>query len=436
MPSGRVGLGEDGGVATGSFRVLRHRQFSAFFAAASISNGAGWMQLVAVPALLFELTGQATWLGYSSMAGLMPAVLITPYAGVLADRVSRRAILIVTQTTQMLSTSAMWVLYASGRITPWRIIGLLLVGGVATGFQTSAWQSFVPALVPAAEMLDAVKLNSIQYTLARAIGPATAGMVVHQWGVGAAILVNAATYPLVIAVLIGCRPRRQTGAGARQPVGVALLGGARYVWSRPPLRLAVGIALVSAMCAQSMQHVAPAVSRRMLGRTSRDNAGLLTALGVGALIASAASALAGDRLRRSLQLRFGLSMYAVALVIASMTSSYRIGQLAYLVSGIGHLTTAVALNTLMQGAVPDEMRGRALSFHLLGIIAGIPLGTFALGRLGDAFGMRTAVAIDAALFVGLLALVVGRGWLAMTDVAAVPADGDRDVVPSVDPPRS
>jgi MFS family permease len=406
--------------------VLRHRQFAAFFAAAAISNGAGWMQLVAVPALLFELTGRATWLGYSSMAALMPALVLTPYAGVLADRVSRRAILIVTQTVQMASTTAMWVLYITHSITPLRIIALTLVVGVAAGFQTSAWQSFVPSLVPAADMLDAVKLNSIQYTLARAIGPATAGIVVHEWGVGAAILVNAATYPLVIAVLVVCRPRQHAAPGDRQPMVTALLSGARYVWGRPPLRLAVCIGLVSAMCAQSLQHVAPAISRRVLGRTSADNAGLLTALGVGALAASAVSAMVGDRVSRSRQLQFGLSMYGLSIVILSITSSYRVGQLAYAISGLGHLTVAVALNTLMQGAVPDEMRGRAVSFHLLGIIGGIPIGAFAMGRIGDAFGMRTALIVDATVFAGLLALLTAKGWLQMTNVAAIPSASSPD----------
>ncbi len=410
----------------GSFAVMRHRLFAAFFVAASISNGAGWMQLVAVPALLFDLTGKATWLGYSSMAALLPALILTPYAGVLADRMSRRVILIVTQTVQMISTGAMWVLYISDTITPWRIIGLTFVGGLATGFQTSAWQSFVPSLVPPADMLHAVKLNSIQYTLARAIGPATAGIVVHQWGVGAAIFVNAATYPLVIGVVLVCRPRQHLAAGPREPVRAALLSGARYVWGRPALRLAVCIALVSALCAQSLQHVAPAVAERVLGRRSTDNAGLLTALGVGALTASAISAMVGDRVRRSRQLQVGLSMYAVANMMLVFTASYPIGQLAYVVSGLGHLTTAVALNTLMQGAVPDAMRGRALSFHLLGIIGGIPLGAFAMGRLGDAFGMRTALAINAAVFVSLLALVLVKGWLELTNVANVPFGSSAD----------
>ena len=384
------------------------------------------MQLVAVPALLFDLTGRATWLGYVSMAALLPAVILTPHAGVIADRTSRRAILIVTQTVQMACTAAMWVLYVTDTITPWRIVGLTFVGGIATGFQTSAWQSFVPSLVPPADMLHAVKLNSIQYTLARAIGPATAGIVVHQWGVGAAIFVNMVTYPLVIGVLLVCRPRRPTVVGPRESIGRALTEGAKYVLSRPPLRLAVCIALVSAVCAQSLQHVAPAVAERVLGRRSTDNAGLLTALGVGALVASTVSAMVGDRVKRSHQLQFGLSMYGLSMVVLAITSDYRVGQLAYVVSGLGHLTVAVALNTLMQGAVPDAMRGRAVSFHLLGIIGGIPIGTFAMGRLGDAFGMRTALVVDAVVFVSLLAVLTAKGWLQMTDVANVPSGSSVD----------
>ena len=400
---------------TSSFGVFRHRQFSWFFIAASISNGASWMQTIAVPALVFDLTGQASWLGYVSVAGLVPGVVLTPYAGVLADRVSRRLVLICTQTLQMASTFAMWGLYVGHSLTPWRVLALSLVAGVGTGLQISAWQSFVPSLVPVGDILHAVKLNSMQFTLARAIGPATAGLVVHTWGVGAAILFNAVTYPLVIAVLLICRPRQLPRKVAPEPVLTALAGGARYVWVNKPLRLGVILAFATGTCCQSLQHVASAIAKRMYGHPSVDNAGLLTALGIGAVTTAAVSAAFGDRFRRSQQLTFGLAVYTLSTAVIASTSSYRVGLIAYGASGIAHLTTAVALNTLMQGTVAEEMRGRVVSYHLLGILGGIPLGAFVLGRLGDAIGMRQAVAIDAAVIAGLSALLVASGWLRLTD---------------------
>ena len=108
----------------GSLRIFRHRDFALFFTAASISNGGSWMQLVAVQALMYKLTESGSWLGLSTVASLVPAVLLTPYAGVLADRVSRRRILQVTQSVQMSMAFTLWALYRSHVVTPWWIIGI------------------------------------------------------------------------------------------------------------------------------------------------------------------------------------------------------------------------------------------------------------------------------------------------------------------------
>jgi MFS family permease len=230
--------------------ALRHPRFRAFFVAASISNAAAWMQLVAVPALLYDLTGQATWLGLSTVATLVPAVILTPWAGVLSDRRNRRHILLVTQTVQMVATFALWALYASGQVTPGAIIATGFVSGLAAGVQTSAWQSFIPSLVPAADVADAVRLNSVQFTVARALGPAAAGVVVAWLGTGAAIFANGATYLLVIGVLLVIRTRPNATSDRTQSSRRALSDGARWVWHHRGVRLAALLALFSATVSQ------------------------------------------------------------------------------------------------------------------------------------------------------------------------------------------
>jgi MFS family permease len=365
------------------------------------------MQLVAVPALLYDLTGKATWLGISTMASLLPAVVLTPWAGVIADRRNRRVILIVTQSVLMISGFGLWALYVGGRITPLGIVGVAFITGIATGFQTAAWQSFIPSLVPPDDLVDAVRLNSVQFTLARAIGPATAGAVVSTLGTGAAIFINAATYGLVIGVLVVVRGR----ASALQARGVstrdALFDGARWVWRTPAVRLAALLALFSACVSMSLQHVSAAVAAMVFGRASTDNAGLLTALGIGSLIASIASGPLGRRCSRPTLVAGALALFALAPALMAATDRYGLGLAGYFVGGIGHLTMSVALNTLVQAETPDEYRGRAMSFYLLGVLAGIPLGAFALGALGDRFGLHAVLWGDAALVA-----VVG-GWLVL-----------------------
>ena len=396
--------------AQGSLHIFRNRDFSLFFTAAAISNGGSWMQLIAVQALLFDLTDSGSWLGLSTVVTLVPALLLTPYAGVLADRVSRQSILRLTQTMQMTMALTLWVLYVTDVVTPWWIILIGFVNGVATGFQTSAWQSFVPLLVPDDEMLQAVRLNSVQFTMARAIGPAFGGIVVKFGGIGAAIMCNAVTYLLVIAALVIVRPRANVTTARDRRVIEGLMQGARYIWHRRPLRLAVFLALAASTFGQSIQYVASALSERLYHHSSEGNAGLLTALGAGAVLSSVVAIRWGDRLRRSTQALCAFALFAIGVGLLPLSHSYVVGQVGYFIAGIGHLQIAVALNTLIQGTVPDEYRGRALSFYLLGVLAGIPIGTQLLGSLGDVIGFRVTLVLDAAAFVVVTALLVGSGW--------------------------
>jgi len=350
---------------------------------------------------------------------LLPAVFLTLHAGVLADRMSRRKILLVTQTVQMLCAFGLWGFYLADAIRPGLIVAIGLVGGIATGFQTSAWQSFVPLLVPKEELLDAVKLNSVQFTLARAIGPGLAGAVVTTMGTGAAILINALTYFLVIGALFVSNPRQSIVPSNGAKVSEVLRDGGRFVWRSRPLRLAVFLAFLTSLCGQALQHVAPAIADRIYGRPSTDNAGLLVALGLGALVSSVMSVVIGDKMKRSTRVLVALVLFAGSTALIPVTSNYNVGLIAYFIGGLAHLQSAVALNTLIQGTVPDHLRGRTMSFYVLGILAGIPLGAFTLGRLGDIFTMRVAVYVDAAVFVVLIVLLLARGWLSDLDVTKI-----------------
>ncbi len=403
----------------GSLHIFRHRDFSLFFGAASISNGGSWMQLIAVQALLYDLTNSGSWLGFSTVVSLVPAVLLTPYAGVLADRVSRIAILQITQTVQMLSAFALWGLYVGHSVTPWWIVIIGFVNGVATGFQTAAWSAFVPLLVPEDLMMQAVRLNSVQYTLARAIGPAIGGVVLKFAGTGAAIMTNAVTYLLVIATLAIVHPRTNVTKAKAQRVLQGLKEGAVFVWSRRPLRLGIILALAASTFGQALQYIGSAVSERLFHHPANGNAGLLAALGVGALLSSGFTVVLRERIPRSTQALGSLALYIVAIALLPMTHSYTVGQLAYFLAGICHLQMAIALNTLIQGCVPDEYRGRASSFYLFAVLAGIPIGSQLLGSLGDAIGFRPALVIDAGAFAVLLVMLLVSGlW---RDLDATPA---------------
>ena len=385
-----------------STSVFRHKSFRWFFIAAAISNGAAWMQMVAIPALLFDLTGQATWLGFSSLIGSLPAVLLTPHAGVIADRFSRKKMLLMTQSVQMTASFSLFILYSVDQLTPWRIVGIGFLNGIATGYGASTWQAFVPSLVPEEDMLSAVRLNSVQFTVARMIGPGLAGIVISTFGTGAAILCNASTYILVIGVLLVVKTRVGSTASRDLTVKQAMINGATYMWRHLPLRMAVILAFISSAFGQSLQFVSAAVSARVFHHPSTDNAGLMTALGVGSTLASIYATKSVGRFKRSQTVMTSLVFYCISTAMIAASSIYWIGLLGYFISGMAHLTMAVALNTLIQGLVPDRMRGRAMSFYLLGVMGGIPMGSFAIGFFGDMFSVRSVIVVDSCVYLAII----------------------------------
>lgn len=392
--------------------ALRTPRFTAFFVAAAISNAAGWMQTVAVPALLFDLTHQSTWLGLATVANIAPAVLLATPAGVLSDRVDRRLILLATQLLQLAAATVLWWLYHTDQLTPGRILLVGFVGGVATGFQSPTWQAFIPSLVPQEAMLDAVRLNTLQFTLARAVGPAAAGVVVKQWGISWAIGINAVTYVLPVVVLLIISTPRNAVMGAGTRALDALRDGARYVWRERGLRLVVLLSLLTATLGQSFQFIAPAISKRIFGHSSEDNSTLLAALGVGGLVAALfARRLISHRARLPHAMTAVLALYAVTPLLVAATSDFRVGVAGYFLGGMAHVINAVSINAFIQSYAPDHLRGRVMSFYLLAILGGIQVGTFLMGWLGDRIGMRATVLVDAAAMTVISAWLVQRGAL-------------------------
>jgi MFS family permease len=398
-----------------SFSALRHKRFAVFWVAACISNGASWMQAIAVPVVIFKLTKSATWVGAITMASLVPAVVLTPFAGVLADRRSRRSILMVTQSSQMVVAFAMWGLWLSGHLQPWPVLALSLINGVGTGIQTAVWQSFVPLLVPRAEMLHAVRLNSMQFTMARAIGPAMAGLVLKRWGVGMAIFLNAATYLLVVGTLVFVRVRPLDSKPTRGGVLRQVADGFSLVRRTRVYTMAILLAFLTSIVGQSIQQQGASIASGVFGRDPTDSGTLLASLGVGAIAASVVVAFVGSRMPRRTQAIAALSGYVVSIAVLVATRSFVVGMLGFAICGMAHITMATVLNATIQEKVTDDMRGRVISVYVLGVLAGIPLGSLVLGLVADGFGMRTALVGSGVFLLVVLVGLLASGWSRLFD---------------------
>jgi MFS family permease len=413
---------DDAAAPTGvrhAFASLRHRDFALFWSAGLVSNTGSWMQNITVPYVLYHLTNSTTWLGLSAFASFCPSLLMGPLAGTLADRYSRRAILIITQTMLMLIAFSLWAFWVSGHATPYIILGHLLLSGFTSGINISSWQSFFPLLVPDGDMLNAVRLNSMQFTGARAFGPAIGGLVLARFGPATAFMFNAVTFLLVIGALTAVRPRVTTPAGRDRPVLEQFREGLAYVRRRRALTLAVTTIAVTSLCGSAVVQLAPAIARVEF-HVGKAAYGLLVAMfGTGALIGALIQSFYGDRVRRSRMAVGGLVGFSVGVILLGSAPSYPLGLACLLLMGVCYLLLSVSLNTAIQVRVAEAYRGRVLSIYLMGLMAGVPFGALIEGRSAQLVGLRAVVIGAGAVQLGFAAVAAlsGRGYAALDEDA-------------------
>jgi len=394
--------------SAGMFASLRHRNFAFFWAAAIISNSGGTMQSVTVPFVIYGITGSAAWLGVSAAATFVPTVIVGPIAGAVADRYPRRQVLLITQTVQMLAAFALWGVWVTGNAGVATILTLVVLSSCAGGINIASWQAFVPSLVPRADLMNAVRLNSMQFTLSRALGPALAGLVLSRFGAGASFMVNAVTYLLVIAALVTIPPQPNGAAASRASVLREFFEGIRYMRRRPALMQCVLNALMMCSFSFSLVQLAPAIARRQL-HTGKSGYGFLLSIeGAAAIISSVWVVVRGDTLRRSRAVYTGVCCAIVAGFVLSMATNFWIGATAFFCIGLGHTLTAISQNTTIQAQVSDEFRGRVLAVYLMSVQLGLPVGSVLLGTIADSTGTRTVSFLAGAALFAYLAFVTVR----------------------------
>jgi len=387
------------------------RDFRRFFLAAIVSNSGTWLQTLALPYVIFEMTDSASWLGFAAFAQMIPMALMGPFAGSLADRMPRRRILLFSQSGVGLIAIIYMVLWSSGVRVPAIYVAVSVVGGLIGGFGMPAWQAFVSDLVPRELLMNAITLNSTQFNAARLFGPAIGGVVLARLGPSWSFGLNAASYLVVIGTLLTL-PDAEIAAKASADDGSALTRfrqAATYVRSRPGLQTPLFVAFSLAIFAGSLTTVHALLFAEQVFNVDGTLFGLMVAcFGVGAVLASPFVAAIGPTLRRSTLLLVGLGSYGLAELLLTATTIYVVGAMAFFLAGMAHLTTATASNSTLQLLVEEEYRGRVMAIYLMTLTMGIPVGALVQGTLADVFGPRPVVA---GMAIGMLGSVA---WLALS----------------------
>ena len=382
---------------------MQHSGFRRFFAAAVVSNAGSWMQSVAVPFTVFEITNSKTWLGISAFTGMFVGMLANAPGGMLADRYARRKVLIATQTIQMFSAVSLLLLWSFGQPTIAALMPLLVIGSIGGGLNMPVWQSFIPSLVPRAEVSAAIRLNSMQFAVARAVGPVLGAVTLKSFGASACFAVNAVSFLVIIAVLLVV-PEGEIPMAPRLPLMLSRVfadigDGWRYMMARPGLRYAPIAVFVNAAFGFGLTTLAPAIARDQLGRAADDNGVLVGAFGLGGAIGVVLIGMAARRSRHSHQVRLALVSWVVADVVLLATGSFWIGLASFAVAGFANSVGATALNTSVQLQVDDAFRGRVMGVYMQMFFLGSAVGSLVLGVVADLTSLEAAAGLSAAVFI-------------------------------------
>ena len=395
-----------------ALKAFTYRDFRLMWAGAFTSSVGTWMQEVAQNWLILTMTGSAFLLGLDAFLGDAPFLLFSLFGGVMADRVDRRRILLRSQYVQMSSATLLAVLLLAHAVQVWMILTLSFVVGLAQSFGGPAYQALVPTLVDKEDLPNAVALNSIQFNLARVVGPVLAGIAFYKLGAAACFGLNALSFLAPIAALLVL----QRGGGIVPPtegVLASLKTGLRAVHNTGPLRGLIVLSFVGSFCAMPLVTFLPVFARNVFHRDAKGYSVLLAAFGIGAILGAVSVAAFGNVRRKGIlavvmQMIFGALMAAFAMSRTPALSYALLG-----LAGASLMVVFALFMTLVQANVENHLRGRVVSVYTLAFRGAMPLGNLVAGALAGAFTAPKVLVANGAVMMltGIVTLATRQGVL-------------------------
>ena len=372
------------GRLTRVFKAFTYRDYRLLWAGAFTSSVGTWMQTVAQNWLILTLTGSPFYLGLCAFLSEAPFLLFSLFGGVLADRVDRRRILLVSQLLQLASAFLLAAVVALSWVQVWMILALALVVGLAQSIGGPAYQALVPTLVEREDLPNAVALNSIQFNLARVIGPVLGGWAFYALGAAACFALNGLSFLAVIAALLALRSGALSGPPETGPVLDSLKAGLEAVRGSGPLRGLVGLAFISSFCALPLVTFLPVFAKDVFGRDAKGYSELLAAFGLGAVVGALTVAGLHGLKRRGLVGVSMLTVFGVLMIGFAASRSEGLSLAILFFAGAAMVSVFATFMTLVQTNVEESMRGRVVSVYSLAFRGAMPLGNLAAGILAAA----------------------------------------------------
>src|SRR5579871_2784977 len=380
------------------FKAFQYRDFRLMWVGACMSSIGTWMQIVAQGWLIYRLSHSSFLLGLDQFLAGLPIFLFTLLGGVVADRIERRKILLMSQYLQMASAGILTVLVALGAVHVWQILCLSFVSGLAQAFGGPAYQALIPTLVDRDDMPNAIALNSIQFNLAVTVGPALAGITLAKLGETWCFGLNAVSFlaPVISLLIISARflPEKSTDS-----LFGSLKQGIRFVRDQKSMVALVVLAFCMTALSMPVRTYFPVFVKDIFHRGPETYGNLLSLMGVGSICGSLGVAGLGNIGKKG---QFALTMLILlgaAISVFSLSKSLTISYSMLVVVGASMMAVFATVTSLVQLITTNEMRGRVMSVYNCAFRGGMPMGNLISGWLVPAFTAPVVLGVNGFLLI-------------------------------------
>jgi MFS family permease len=376
-------------------RALRNPSFRLFWSGNFLSNIGTWMQNVAQGWLILTLTGSAFWLGVVGFAGSIPFLIFTLFGGVIADRVNKRKLLLVTQTIMMLLAFALAGLAWLKIITVWEVVVLSFLNGMAMAMNAPSYQALVPRLVPREDLTNAIALNSAQFNMSRILGPTLGGYAMALVGVAGNFFLNGVSFLAVLWALTRIEyPEQEPSHYAG--LFSSLRAGFSYVQGQPQMRVLLWMTAAASFFGIPFLTFIPYFARIQLHADETGLGWLMAASGLGAVLGAVTVAALGTLRHRGRVVTLGGIVFFSAIIAFSYSHIFILSQGLLLFEGYSGILMISSFNVAIQHLSSDQMRGRVMSIYATFFLGLPPLGSLLAGELSRHIPTPHALAAMAA----------------------------------------
>ncbi len=375
------------------FSSLKVKNFRIYWCGMFISLIGTWIQTVAQSWLVFELTNSVFLLGVVGFLSSIPIFLLSLFGGVVADRINKKNILLATQVTFMVLAFTLAVLTQMKLITPSQIMIIAVLNGIVMAFDAPSRQAVVIELVGREHLFNAIALNSISFNSSRIIGPALAGILIASIGMSGCFYINGISFLAVIIALLLIKtvdgPKKDTKSALIKD----LADGLRFIKNSRSILILISMVGATSLFGISYVPLMPVFANDILKVGAKGLGMLMSAAGIGALIAALVLARLGDFKYKGKLLILSSIIFSISLTLFSLSSVYLLSLIALVLIGWGSIMSMAIINTLLQINVSDEFRGRVMSVFLFTFAGIMPFGNLMAGSLAHIWGVSRTVSV-------------------------------------------